>query len=252
MNARSVIAIAPLALVLLFASASVAAAQDALTFDTQALRAVGWHGFLDFAYILESLASLVLATALGALIAFHPMTSRTVDTLEETELPKVYIMYALIGAVVGVTVLKYGVVVGFVVFGLGGLMRFRTNTTSTRDTGRLILVTLIGLICGLNLPHFAVLAALFAFVLIYFFDANPTCRVVIEDLAEKRVGQAAEAYAAALAGLGCKILSRKVSLARGRVELVFRSRAHSLQQLREALVAQVPQNLRGEMDWKVE
>lgn len=252
MNVRSVIAMAPLALVLLLASAPVAAAQDALTFDTQALRAVGWRGFLDFAYILESLASLVLATALGALIAFHPMTARTVDTLEETELPKVYIMYALIGAVVGVTVLKYGLVVGFVVFGLGGLMRFRTNTTSTRDTGRLILVTLIGLICGLNLPHFAVLAALFAFVLIYFFDANPTCRVVIEDLAEKRVGPAGEAYAKALAGLGCKILSSKASLARGRVELVFRSRAHSLQQVREALGAQVPPNLRGEMDWKVE
>ena len=252
MNARSVIVMAPLGLVLLLASAPVAAAQDALTFDTQALRAVGWRGFLDFVYILESFASLVLATALGALIAFHPMTSRTVDTLEEIELPKVYIMYALIGAVVGVTVLKYGLVVGFVVFGLGGLMRFRTNTTSTRDTGRLILVTLIGLICGLNLPHFAVLAALFAFVLIYFFDANPTCRVVIEDLAEKRVGPAAEAYAAALAALGCKILSRKMSLARGRVELVFRSRAHSLQQLRVALPAQVPENLRGEMDWKVE
>ncbi|NJM34915.1 MAG: multidrug transporter AcrB, partial [Rhodomicrobium sp.] len=52
------------------------------------------------------------------------------------------------------------VLVGFVIFGLGGLMRFRTETSSTRDTSRLIIVTLIGLICGLNLPHFAVLATL--------------------------------------------------------------------------------------------
>jgi hypothetical protein len=32
-------------------------------------------------------------------------------------------------------VLEYGLVVGFVVFGLGGLMRSR-RTSSTRDTGR--------------------------------------------------------------------------------------------------------------------
>jgi hypothetical protein len=52
----------------------------------------GWSGFLDWPFMLRSLGALALATALGAVIAFHPMTRRTVDTLEEAELPKVYIM----------------------------------------------------------------------------------------------------------------------------------------------------------------
>lgn len=84
------------------------------------LIADGWQGFMDVAFILASPGSLLLATGLGARIAFHPMTRRSVDTLAEVVLPKVYIMYAAVGAVIGVTVLKHGMVVGVVVFGVGG------------------------------------------------------------------------------------------------------------------------------------
>jgi hypothetical protein len=107
---------------------------------TQMLPSIGWAGFLDGPQIVEFIAALALAIALGAAIAFHPTTARTIDTREEAEMPKVYIMYAFVGAVVGEIVLAYGMVVGFVIFGLGGLMRFRTDTASTRDTGRLIIV----------------------------------------------------------------------------------------------------------------
>ena len=41
-------------------------------------------------------------------------------------MPKVYIMYAFIGAVIGVTVREFGMVIGVVVFGIGGLIRFGT------------------------------------------------------------------------------------------------------------------------------
>ncbi len=91
--------------------------------DQNELPSVGWAGFLDWQYMLQSFGALVLATTLGAVIAFHPTTQRSVDTREEAELPKVLIMYALVGAVIGEIVLKYGMVVGFVIFGLGGLMR---------------------------------------------------------------------------------------------------------------------------------
>jgi hypothetical protein len=221
--------------------------------DMEALRGVGWRGFLDYHYILESFASLILATGLGALIAFHPMTPRTVDTLEEAELPKVYIMYSLIGAIVGVTVLEYGMVVGLVVFGLGGLMRFRSNTASTRDTGRLIIVTLIGLISGLNLPHFAVMAAIFAFVLIYIFDANPICRIVIDGLPSKRTQEAADTYRAVLRGLGCKIVHERKTPSKKAIEFVFRMPSKSRRDELEAeLTRQVPPELRGDVEWEIE
>ena len=153
-------------------------------FDMAQLQSVGWRGFLDFPYLLEAFGALVLATALGVLIAFHPSTRRTVDTVIEAELPKVYVVYAVIGAMVGVIVLKYG----------------------TRDTGRLIIVTLLGLISGLNLPHFAVLAGLFSWVLIWFFDRHLVCRLRVRKLAPDKVREAANCYGAALAELGCEVI----------------------------------------------
>ncbi|MGE0185001.1 MAG: hypothetical protein AB7Q23_04315 [Hyphomonadaceae bacterium] len=221
--------------------------------DPTMLPSVGWSGFLDWRYIVESAAALVLAVALGAALAFHPTTRRTVDTREEAELPKVFIMYALIGAVIGEIVLKYGMVVGFVIFGLGGLMRFRTDVASTRDTGRLIMVTLIGLICGLNLPHFAVMATIFSWILIYAFDGHPVCKLEVHEVPDGQVKQAAEAYRTVLTQQGCTILSENKSFSKQRIDYVFRMpRASTQAKIHAALCEQVPAALRGEMDWEVE
>ncbi len=220
---------------------------------TTEMPSIGWAGFLDWGYMVQSLGALLLATALGALIAFHPTTARSVDTREEAELPKVYIMYALIGAVIGEIVLKYGMVVGFVIFGLGGLMRFRTDVGSTRDTGRLIIVTLCGLIAGLNLPHFAVMAALFAWVLIYVFDGHPVCSLDVHEVPQGRVKEAAAAYRQVLDELGCRLIKENKSFSKRRIEYVFRAPRKSTQAgLHTALCERVPPDLRGEIDWEVE
>jgi hypothetical protein len=221
--------------------------------EATVLPSVGWAGFLDWSYMLQSFGALVLATVLGAVIAFHPTTQRSVDTREEAELPKVLIMYALVGAVVGEIVLKYGMVVGFVIFGLGGLMRFRTDAASTRDTSRLIIVTLIGLIAGLNLPHFAVMATLFACVLIYIFDGHPVCQLEVHEIPKGRVKDAAEAYRAVLAELNCKLISEDKSFSKSRIDYVFRAPRNSTQAgLHAALCERVPAEVRGEIDWEVE
>lgn len=221
--------------------------------DTQGLQAVGWRGFLDFPWMAESLGALTLATALGAILAFHPTTRRSVDTRAEAEMPKVSIVYALIGAMVGVIVLKYGIVIGFIVFGLGGLMRFRTDLATTRDTGRLIIVTLIGLISGLNLPHFAVLAAAFAWALIYVFDGHPVCAVEVHEIPKGRVKDAAQAYRAVLAEMNCVLISENKSFSKSRIDYVFRAPRKSTQaSLHTALCERVPADVRGEIDWEVE
>lgn len=219
--------------------------------DTQGLQAVGWQGFLDTAYLLEAFAALVLSTVLGALIAFHPATMKNVDTVEEAELPKVQIMCALIGAIVGVIVLEYGLVVGFVIFGLGGLMRFKTETDTTRDTSRLIIVTLIGLICGLNLPHFAVLAAAYAWIII-FFDGLPVYSIRVHEIPKGRLADAAAAYRSVLAELRCKLLSENKSFSKRRIDYVFRTpRNCKPAAIENMIVEKVPADIRGELDWEV-
>jgi hypothetical protein len=216
------------------------------------LPAVGWAGFRDIHFLADSLGALLLAVVLGALIGYHPTTPRTIDRLHEADMPKVYIMYAFIGAIIGVTVREFGMVIGVVVFGIGGLIRFRTDTDSTRDTGRLIVVTLAGLIAGLGLPHFAVVTTLFAFVLIYVFDTSPACRVKIEHLPPERVAEAIEVYRAVLQGQGCKIVAEHKSVPKGRIEFVFRLPRRGTRERLHAALCEAPLDVHGEIDWEVE
>jgi hypothetical protein len=162
-------------------------------------------------------------------------------------------MYALVGAVIGEIVLKYGMVVGFIIFGLGGLMRFRTDASSTRDTGRLIIVTLIGLIAGLDLPHFAVMATAFAWVLIFAFDGHPVCQLEVHEIPKGRLKDAAAAYRAVLAELKCTLISEDKSFSKNRIDYVFRAPRNSTHaDLHAALCEKVPADVRGEIDWEVE
>ena len=216
------------------------------------LNPVGWAGFTDMHFMADSFGALALAIVLGAVIGFHPTTTRTVDRLQEADMPKIFIMYAFIGAVIGVTVREFGMVIGVVVFGIGGLIRFRTDTGSTRDTGRLIVVTLAGLTAGLGLPHFAVITTAFAFVLIHLFDTAPTCRVRIELLPADRLSECADAYRAELLARGCKIIAEHRSAPKGRVEYVFRLPRRGTRESLHAALREVHGDLRCEIDWEVE
>ena len=213
----------------------------------------GWRGFADFGFLVSALSTLTLAAILGAAIAYHPRHVQTADTLEEIEAPKVYIMYAVIGALIGIMVVKYGLVVGFVLFGIGGLIRFRTLLRSASLTGHVIFVTLIGLSCGLDLPHVAVLATAFGFVLIYVLNAHITYRINVRALPKKRVAEAAVAYRGVLEEQGCRVLSEKKNPRNGRVTFIFRSARHvTRHHLEELLDAKIDASLTGSIDWEID
>jgi hypothetical protein len=213
----------------------------------------GWRGFADFSFLLSALLTLTLAAVLGATIAYHPRHRQTADTLEEIEAPKVYITYAVIGALIGILVVKYGLVVGFVLFGIGGLIRFRTLLRSASLTGHVIFVTLIGLSCGLDLPHVAVLATAFGFVLIYVLEARITYRIIVRALPSERVAEAAAAYRGVLEQQGCRIMSEKKNPGKERVTFIFRSARHvTRHHLEELLEAKIDASLTGTIDWEID
>jgi hypothetical protein len=220
--------------------------------STGQLKPPDWAGFLDTHFMVDSLGALLLATVLAALIGYHPMTPRTVDSLSEADMPKVYIMYAFVAAVIGLAVREFGMVIGFVVFGIGGLIRFRTDAGSARDTGRLIVVTLVGLVAGLGLPHLAVITTAFTYVLIFLFDARPASRVRVEALPEGQLVAGAAAYREILEAQGCRIISERKSFTKSRVDFVIRPpRATNRDRLHAAL-CEVHIDVRGEIGWEVE
>ena len=213
----------------------------------------GWQGFADFGFLANALLTLTLSAMLGATIAYHPKHRQTADTLEEIEAPKVYITYAVIGALIGIMVVKYGLVVGFVLFGIGGLFRFRTALRSASLTGRVIFVTLIGLSCGLDLPHVAALATAFGFVLIYVLHAHITYRIDVRALPSGRVAEAAAAYRGVLEQQGCRIMSEKKNPGKKSVTFIFRSaRDLTRHHLEELVEAKIDASLTGSLDWEID
>jgi hypothetical protein len=205
----------------------------------------------DMRFIASSVGILLLAALLGALIGYHPATRRKIDGLHEADMPHVYVMYAVIGAVIGVAVREFGTVVGVVVFGIGGLMRFRSATDSTRDTVRLIIVTLLGLIAGLGLVPFAVIITLFTFALIYVFDTRPPYRIRVQGIGKDRSGSCAEVYRDILKGHGCSIIAEHHSLEKARIEFVFRLPRRSSRDRLDLELRSIAAELRGEVDWEV-
>ncbi len=213
----------------------------------------GWSGFLDFEFLFSAFMTLLLATVLGAAIAYHPKHEQTADTLAEVEAPKVYILYSVIGALIGIMVVKYGLVIGFVLFGIGGLIRFRTILGSARLTGQVIFVTLIGLACGLDLPHVAVLATLFGFGLIYLLDTRIIYCIDIRALPEGRVAEAAEAYRSVIIEQGCQIMSEKKDPVKQRLVFIFQSNGTMKRaDLQSLFDTRIEEALRGSVDWDVD
>jgi hypothetical protein len=234
--------------------ASPAEGQDLLELaSTPVNPGEGWLGFTNLGFLLHAFLNLTLAGLLGALIGFHPRRLRTADTLEEIEAPKVSIVYAVIGSLIGILVVEYGPGVGFVLFGIGALIRFRTVMRSAQLTGQVIFATLVGLTCGLEMPHVAVLVTLFEFVLTFILEARITYRLDVRGLPLDRFAEAAEAYRLVLAGGAYKMLSETKRPDKGHVCFIFRSGGRGTKQHVERLLDEnVETSLRGSLDWEVD
>ena len=212
----------------------------------------GWHGFTDWPFLTNAFFNLVLAAVLGAIIAYHPRHVLTADTFEELEAAQIYILYAVIGSMCGILVVKYGMGVGFVLFGIGARIRFRTVLRSASLTGRLIFVTLIGLSAGLDLPHVAVLVTAFGFGLIYILDWSFTFRIAIRALSAESVAASAAAYRAVLEQVDCRIISEKKNPEKGRVTFILRTKRSDLgTHLDGQFESKVDPALKGFYDWEI-
>lgn len=241
-----------LAVVSFLAWASAAAAQGIVSKTEERIEGVGWAGFADIEFMVHATVVLVVATVLSAALAYHPRTVQRVDSVGEAEAPKVYLTYGIVGAVIGLMVVQYGLVVGFVVFGIGGLLRFRTTLESVADTGRLILVALVGLSCGLDLPHLAVLATAFAYGLIFVLERHLTCQVVVKNLSGGRLEEASQAYRAVIDDAATRVIRQNRSYGKKQVSFIFTApNRFDRDALSLRFQKEIPDELRGAVDWEI-
>jgi hypothetical protein len=210
-----------------------------------------WQGFTDLWLMADMAMVLALAVLLGAVIAYHPATRGKASSLEELEHPKTFIMYAMVGAVIGVVVSIYPVM-GPVIFGIGGLLRFRTNVGPAKDTGRVILAVIVGVSAGLKLMVVAVFATACGWLLIWVLERQPFGRLQVRGLVPANIPRSAEAYRKILVGAGCRLVGERKRYTKGLVSFVFVAPAGMDREALELHIYEtVAEDIRGVIDWEV-
>jgi hypothetical protein len=208
-----------------------------------------WEGFANVWLMADVALLLGVAVLLGAVIAYHPASRRKAVSLDELEHPKTFMMYAMIGAVIGVVVSAYPVM-GPVIFGIGGLLRFRTNVGPAKDTGRVILAVIVGVSVGLKLMVMAVLATACGWLLIWVLERNNFGRLQVRGLAAEAIPPAAEAYRQLLVRAGCRIVGERKKFTKGMVTFVFTAPAGlDREQVERQVCEALPAEQRGLADW---
>lgn len=210
----------------------------------------GWAGFLEGRFVIDVAVLLVVAMALGAVIAYHPQTRRHVRSLEDYQQPKTHILYAMVAALVA-QIVNVRPEMALVVFGIGGLLRFRTDVGAAKDTGRVILVTIIGLCVGLQLFVVAVLATVLGWLVIFALDRPTAGRLAVTGLDANVVTESARAYAKALDESGYMVVGEEKNALKGRFSIVFKTPADIDRGVLLELEAKIPEAVRGTADWEV-
>lgn len=208
----------------------------------------GWESFGDHWLLLDMVVVLLFALLLGALIAYHPSTRRRISTLEHFEQPKTLLMYAVVAAVVALIV-EVQPTMAFVIFGIGGLLRFRTDVGEAKDTGRVILVTVVGLCCGLKIYIVAVPATVIGWLLIFALEQQITGIIRVHGVGEQALLDATKAHRALIVEAGCKIIGEQTKFIKREFNFVVKAPASlDRQKLQEKFDA-LPSETRGVVDW---
>ena len=173
----------------------------------------GWSSLASGWMLLDMVLVLMLALVLGAVIAYHPATRRRVSSLEHFEQPKTFLMYAMVAAMVALIV-KVQPAMAFVVFGIGGLLRFRTMVGDAKDTGRVILVTVVGLCCGLKIFVVAIPATVIGWLLVFFLEHQTAGIIKVSGVGEEAIYEAMRVYRATITRLGCSIIGEQTKFIR--------------------------------------
>lgn len=232
---------------------TLVATQDVDSLLTQPIRlqpySEAWAGLLDWQALLPVVVSLIVSVLIAAAIAYHPRTRYRIDAMGRLETPKALLLYALIGTVVA-QVVAVEPAMALVVFGIGGLLRFRTILGAADDTGLVILVTVTGIACGLNLYPLAVIAAGAAWALLFFLESQQAWTLVVDDLPQDVYEDAVAAYVSAVTAPGLTVLQTRQKREKGRVTIILKVTSAVSTRDIESRLSSIPGHLQGEIEWE--
>lgn len=185
------------------------------------LHDVGWSQIANLDEVVEFFFAVVETLVFTAAFAFHPRANAVRQDAQGWLVQASMFLFAFIGMLVGFLVVHHGYLIGFVIFGLGSLFRFRMASSSLIDGAILIMVTLVGLAVGLNLPVMALIVTVAGAVTLWFVTVRKTSVVELkfkdDDTLRAALGPVRDAFAAK----GFRIVSTRKSDFKPVVEFVL-------------------------------
>jgi hypothetical protein len=209
----------------------------------------GWSSFGDGWKLLDRISVLAMALFLGGVIAYHPSSRRRVSSIEHFEQPKTFLMYALVSSVVALLV-KEQPAMAIVVFGIGGLMRFRTMVGEAKDTGRVILVTVVGLCCGLKMYIVAVPAVAIGWLVIYFLEREIAGVIRVSGVAAEKLHEAVTSYRKIIKASECSIIGEQSKFQKREFLFMVSASPSFDRAAMESEFEKISEELRGKVDWE--
>lgn len=208
----------------------------------------GWEAFKQPELIMEYVLILLAATVSGTVLALHPVYLGRPASMEAIELKKTLIIYTAVGALISI-ICTVNPSMAFVIFGIGGLMRFRTNLGDSKSTGHAIMGVLVGLCWGLGLEVVAVLATVYFWVMIFFLERATVVELTVGGVKIPEMGPSTDAYRKAITDAGGAVISASKNFKKVQMTFVFRlPRKVRLEKIISRVEA-LPEELRGTPDW---
>jgi hypothetical protein len=138
---------------------------------------------MDLARFEVILLRMVMAALLGAFLGYRLWRRLLPNTLPPArETAQAQTLIAIAGALM-VVVIGQSTARAFGLVGLGGFIRFRSGIKDTRDAAVMFVMIGIGMACGLGAIPMAVVATLFATVVLAIFDLGRRARMRLTKVA---------------------------------------------------------------------
>jgi len=205
----------------------------------------GWASFTEWRELVPFLVNVALAVLLVLPLVYIRLGKGRAYELSTIEENKSLILYAAVSAAIAVMVLEHPAM-ALVVFGMGGLMRFRTRTGSGLAKGRGIFAVVIGLACGLGMYPLALIMALMGLFAIRLIGARRSLQIKVKKLDPSHIAQSREEYDRLFQEAGCLVAGVTTSPANDEFTMVVVLPEGLLPEgLNDAVLQRVPKDLRG-------
>ena len=206
----------------------------------------GWASFTDWQEILPLVVNVLLAVLLMVPFIYGQRSLGRFHSLARIREQKALVVYAAVSAAIAVLVLEHPAT-ALVIFGMGGLLRFRPPTSSAGGTGRGVFVVVVGLACGLSLYALAVTLTIVGFVVMGWMERQYALELTVMELSSERLEESLQAYRAALEEYGCRVAGTRMAAGDQFTLVLLVPRGVALPEMNESLNLEISDELQGKI-----